>query len=84
MTHYWQSVKEIIKNCDGLKSFHDFRVVKKLSYNIIIFDLVIKESETRSDEEIISRVSKLILKKFKNDKVKITIDRNYISLGKIK
>lgn len=84
VTHYWQSVKEIIKNCDDLKSFHDFRVVKKLSYNIIIFDLVIKESETRSDEEIISRVSKLILEKFKNDKVKITIDRNYISLGKIK
>ena len=75
---YWRSVKKIIKSYDKKYSMHDFRLKKNEDYNLITFDLVVDKDESKSDEEIISDLKNLILKKFTGDKVEITLDRNYL------
>ena len=80
---YYQDVKAIIKTYDHEYTMHDFRLVKHHGYNIIKFDLVVKLNEKRSDQEIESGISTLILNKYNKDKIEITIDRNYIELEKL-
>lgn len=77
---YLETVVKIVKSYDDQYSLHDFRLVKHHKYNIIVFDLVVKDNEVRSDYEIKEALKQLILEHYPNDKIDIIIDRNYLEL----
>lgn len=80
INEYFKNVREIIYNYNDAYSLHDFRLIKHHDYNIIIFDLVVDQTEERKDAIIIKQLKSIIKRKYKKDKIKMVIDRNYMSV----
>lgn len=81
ISEYVCNVKELVFNYNNDFSIHDFRLIKHKKNNIIFFDLVV-ENDLRSDELIICEITKVIKKVYVKDQVHITVDRNYLELGR--
>lgn len=80
INEYFKRVREIIYKYDDAYSLHDFRLVKHNNEKIIIFDLVVDQAEEKDDVTIKSELKEIINSEYKKDKVKIIIDRNYMSV----
>ncbi len=79
---YVLKIKDLLFEYNSNYTYHDFRLIKHENYNIISFDLVIYNDQ-KEDKVIISEVKKLLHKYYSLDKFNITIDRNYLELGRL-
>lgn len=73
-----QLVKNIIKELDESLSFHDFRMVRKLSKSTILFDIVIPFRYKMSKEEIIEYINQRINKDEDKYSLLINFDYQYV------
>lgn len=73
----FQSVSSLVKGIDIRYSIHDFRVVKKRSEKILIFDLLIPYDEEKEEKEIELAVKNKIMEWDNTYEVNITIEQSY-------
>ena len=71
-------VGSIINELDSNLSFHDFRMVRKLSKSTILFDIVIPFKYKMTEEEIIEYISKRINKDEDKYALLIHFDNQYV------
>lgn len=79
---YVIKLKEVLYEYNSNYTYHDFRLINHDDYNIIYFDLVIY-NDKKDDKIIVSEIKKLLHKYYSKDKINITIDRNYLELGRL-
>ncbi len=70
--------KEIVKGIDDSLSIHDFRVVKGVTHDNLIFDVVIPFQVTRKDQQVIQEITEKIKEHEENLFPVITIDHSYV------
>ena len=71
-------VKNIIKNISTELDIHDFRMVRGVTHNNLIFDVVVPAGYKENNKELREQISNEV-KKIANDYIcVITIDRSYI------
>jgi cation diffusion facilitator family transporter len=73
-----QQTKQVINKIDQSWSFHDFRVVKGITHNNIIFDVTVPFDCIKEEREIIKVITHEIKKIDANLYPVITIDRSYV------
>lgn len=73
-----QLVGSIINELDSNLSFHDFRMVRKLSKSTILFDIVLPFKYKMTEEEIIEYISKRINKDENKYALLIHFDCQYV------
>lgn len=70
--------KQIVQDIDASLSIHDFRVVKGVTHDNLIFDVVVPYQVNRKDQQIIQEITEKIQEKENNLFAVITIDRSYV------
>lgn len=73
-----EKVRLIIEGLDKDLSFHDFRIVRKLSKSTILFDVVIPYKYKLTKDEIVEYISKEINKEEEKYNLLINFDYRYI------
>ena len=74
-------LEELIKNLPGIISAHDIRYVEHNSHKSILFDLVVSDGISKTNEETSVEMIKNSLKKdYSGCDIFITLDRNYIDI----
>jgi cation diffusion facilitator family transporter len=69
---------QIVADINKSLTIHDFRVVKGVTHNNLIFDVVIPHQYAQKDREIIEEISARIKEKDENLFPVITIDRSFV------
>ena len=69
---------QIVADIDESLTIHDFRVVKGVTHNNLIFDVVIPHQYAEKDREIIEEITDRIKEHEQNLFPVITIDRSYV------
>lgn len=72
-------VNDYIKSIDQRLHMHDFRLIQSGKHKAMLFDLVVPNQFTLSDQELKKQVIDLIKKKYKIYTITIIIDHNYLS-----
>lgn len=75
-----EKVRLIIEALDKELSFHDFRIVRKLSKSTILFDVVIPYKYKMTKEEIVEYITKEINKEEDKYSLLINFDYRYIKM----
>ena len=71
----------ILNELDSNLSFHDFRMVKKLNENTLLFDIVVPHKYKMTKEEIINYIKKEFNMNGDNYAFIIEFDNNYVKRG---
>jgi cation diffusion facilitator family transporter len=79
----YQQTKQVINRIDDSWSIHDFRIVKGVTHNNIIFDVVVPFSCEKEESQIIEVITYEIKKINANLYPVITIDRFYVEYSNI-
>lgn len=69
---------EVVAEIDSSLSIHDFRVVKGVTHDNLIFDVVIPYQVTRKDQQIIQDITEKIKERENSLFPVITVDRSYV------
>lgn len=73
-----KEVEKLVKEMDDELSIHDFRMVEGPTHTNLIFDVVLPQGYSRSDEEVSLEIQQRILARWQNYFAVIKVEKKYI------
>ena len=73
-----KEVEKLVKEMDSTLSIHDFRMVEGPTHTNLIFDVVLPQGYSRSDEEVSLEIQQRILARWQNYFAVIKVEKKYI------
>lgn len=73
-----KNVSDIVKEIDAELTIHDFRMVSGDTHTNLIFDVVVPQEFSMTDEEVKEEVQKRVFEKYPNNFSVIKVDKTYI------
>ncbi len=72
-------INQQVEEIDPRLSIHDLRTVPGVTHTNVLFDCLVPVDLGFSDQELVERISNLVIEKYPNVVCKITIDHSYVS-----
>ena len=72
-----KEVEQLVREIDEVITVHDFRMVEGPTHTNLIFDVVVPQGYSKTDEEVSAEVSRRVEEKWKNYHAVIKMEKKY-------